>query len=309
MNVARQPTNDNTPAANMRASRHFLEQAALELAKEPPERLKASGKCWAALAQAVKAVGKDRRWRNDSYYRTHAILNQIIYEQGDETATAREMRRDFLAVQALHTNYHEIVFDAPTLQAGIESAQQLVDWLEQVRQDGPRPAVIKDAESQARLAYLLGINHLAQAVIDRIIPIGKRSEDGFKKDGPLGRAVSRARAGKELPGSYATSWGMPQPGNDEGGEDDNGGSNPPEAGRGNRPSPRPQPAGRPAGGQPTFTPKSKKNGASNIAVKPDTTRPVTDSAGATSPQSVRRERRNQGKPWRSGQPTTVNIRM
>ena len=243
MNVARQPSSDRTPAANMRASRRFLEQAALELAKEPPERLKASEKCWAALSQAVKAVGKDRRWRNDSYYRTHAILNQIIYEQGDGTATAREMRRDFLAVQTLHTNYHEIVFDAPTLQAGIESAQQLVDRLEQVRQEGPRPAVIKDAEGQGRLAYLLEINHLAQAVIDRVIPIGKRSNDGFKKDGLLGRAVSRARAGKELHGSYATSWGMPQPENDAGGDNDNGGSNLPEDGRGNRPAPRPRPGG------------------------------------------------------------------
>lgn len=213
MNVARQPSSDRTPAANMRASRSFLEQAALELAKEPPERLKVSENCWAALAQAVKAVGKDRRWRSNAHRRTHAILNQIIYEQGEGTATAREMRRDFLAVQALHTNYHEIVFDAPTLQAGIESAQRLVDWLEQVRQEGPRPAIIKDAEAQGRLAYLLEINHLAQAVLDRIIPIGKRSDDGFKKDGMLGRAVSRARAGKDLPGSYATSWGMPRPGN------------------------------------------------------------------------------------------------
>ena len=212
MTIALPPITDNTPAADMRASRRFLEHAALELAKEPPESLKVSEKCWAALAQGVKAIGKDRRWRNDSYYRTHAILNQIIYEQGEGTATAWEMRRDFLAVQALHTNYHEIVFDAPTLQAGIESAQQLVARLEQVRQDGPRPAVIKDAEGQARLAYLLEINHLDQAVIDQVIPIGKRSDDGFKKDGLLGRAVSRARAGKEQPGSYSTSWGMPQPG-------------------------------------------------------------------------------------------------
>ena len=212
MTVARQPSNDRTPAANMQSSRRFLEQAALELGKEPPERLKVSEKCWAALAQAVKAVGKDRRWRNDAHRRIHAILNQIIYEQGEGTATAWEMRRDFLDVQALHTNYHEIVFDAPTLQAGIESAQQLVAWLEQVRQDVPRPAVIQDADVQARLAYLLEINHLAQAVIDQVIPIGKRSNDGFKKDGLLGRAVSRARAGKDLPGSYATSWGMPRPG-------------------------------------------------------------------------------------------------
>lgn len=190
------PMAGNTSEANMRASRRFLENAALDLVKKPPERLQASEKGWAALAQAVKAVGKDRRWRHDAHYRIHAILNQIIYEQWAGTATAAEVRRDFLAVQSLRSNYHEIVFEAPTIQAGLEAAQGLVARLEQVLRDGPRPAVIQDAEVQARLAYLLEINHLEQAVIDRVIPIGKGSADGFKKDGRLGRAVSRARAGK-----------------------------------------------------------------------------------------------------------------
>jgi len=227
MTIALPPITDNTPAANMQSSRRFLEQAVLELAKEPPERLQASEKGWGALSQAVKAVAKDRRWRSTAHRRTHAILNQIIYEQWDGTDTTKEMRQDFLAVQALHTNYHENVSDVPTIQEGIESAQRLVDRLEQVRRDGPRPSVIKDENVQERLAYLLGINHLDQAVIDQVIPIGKRSDDGFKKDGQLGRAISRARAGKEPHGSYATSRGMPQPGNDDGGDDDNGGSNPP----------------------------------------------------------------------------------
>lgn len=299
MTIDLPPIADNTPAANMRASRRFLEHAILDLAKEPPERQQASEKGWAALAQAVKAVGKDRRWRNDAHHRIHAILNQIIYEQWAGTATAAEVRRDFLAVQSLRSNYHEIVFEVPAIQAGLAAAQGLVERLEQVRQDGPRPAVIKDTEVQARLAYLLEINHLEQAVLDRVIPIGKRSADGFKKDGRLGRAVSRARAGKELPGSYAASRGMPRPpGNNDGGDDDNGGSNPTEDGRGNHPSPRPRPGGgsSPSSGQPPFAPKAKKNGASNIAVKPGKTLPLADSKRDTAPRSGRQKRRNRGKP-------------
>lgn len=310
MTIALPPITDNTPAANMQSSRRFLEHATLELAKEPPERLQASEKGWGAISQAVKAVGKDRRWRSNAHRRTHAILNQIIYEQWDGTDTATELRKDFLAVQALHTNYHDNVSDVPTIQAGIQSAQRLVDWLEQVRQDGHQPAVIKDENVQARLAYLLEINHLDQDVIDQVIPIGKKSDDGFKKDGQLGRAVSRARAGKELHGPYATSRGMPRSENDKDGDDDNGGSNPHEDGRGNRPSPRPRPSGpTPAGGQPTFTPKSKKNGASIIAAKLGETSQLRDAAVDTAPRSGR-ERRKQGKPWRGGQqPTKVNIRM
>ena len=203
------PITDRSPEANMQSSRRFLEHATLELAKDPPERLQASEKSWGALSQAVKAVAKDRRWRNDSHFRTHAILNQIIYEYWYGTAVAAEMRKDFLAVQSLHSNYHENVSDVPTIEVGIKAAQRLVDRLEQARRDGPQPAVIKDADVQERLAYLLEINQLDQSVIDRVIPIGKRSNDGFKKDGLLGRAVSRVRRGKEIQGSYATSWGMP----------------------------------------------------------------------------------------------------
>ena len=200
MTTALPPITDRSPAANMQSSRHFLEHATLELEKDPPERLQASEKSWGALSQAVKAVAKDRRWRNDSHFRTHAILNQIIYEQWDETATAEEVRRDFLAVQSLHSNYHENVSDVPTIEVGIKAAQRLVDRLEQVRRDGPRPAVIQDSDVQELLAYLLEINQLDQSVIDRVIPIGKRSDDGFKKDGMLGRVVSRVRRGREIPG-------------------------------------------------------------------------------------------------------------
>ena len=244
MTTALPPTTDRSPAANMQSSRRFLEHATLELSKDPPERLQASEKSWGALSQAVKAVAKDRRWRNDSHFRTHAILNQIIYEQWDETATAEEVRQDFLTVQSLHSNYHENVSDVPTIEVGIRAAQRLVDRLEQVRRDGPRPAVIKDADVQERLAYLLEINQLDQSVIDRVIPIGKRSDDGFKKDGMLGRVVSRVRRGKEIPGSYATSWGMPWSGDDNNRDDTDNGSNPNDDGRGGRPAPRPRPGGQ-----------------------------------------------------------------
>ena len=232
MTTALPPTTDRSPEANMQSSRRFLEHATLELAKEPPERLQASEKSWGALSQAVKAVAKDRRWRNDSHFRTHAILNQIIYEHWDGTAVAAEMRKDFLAVQSLHSNYHENVSDVPTIEVGIRAAQRLVDRLEQVRRDGPRPAIIKDADVQERLAYLLEINQLDQSVIDRVIPVGKRSNDGFKKDGMLGRAVSRVRRGKEIQGSYATSWGMPRPGDDTNRDDSDNGTGPNDDGRG-----------------------------------------------------------------------------
>ena len=265
MTTALPPTTDRSPEANMQSSRRFLEHATLELAKDPPERLQASEKSWGALSQAVKVVAKDRRWRNDSHFRTHAILNQIIYEHWDGTAVAAEMRKDFLAVQSLHSNYHENVSDVDTIEVGIEAAQRLVDRLEQVRQDGPRPAIIKDADVQERLAYLLEINQLDQSVIDRVIPIGKRSNDGFKKDGMLARAVSRGRRGKEIQGSYATSWGMPRPGDDTNRDDSDDGPNPNENGPGSRPAPRPRPGGQsPSGGQSWPAPKGGKRAGSNI---------------------------------------------
>ena len=305
------PITDRSPEANMQSSRRFLEHATLELAKDPPERLQASEKSWGALSQAVKAVAKDRRWRNDSHFRTHAVLNQIIYEHWDGTAVAAEMRKDFLAVQSLHSNYHENVSDVPTIEVGIEAAQRLVDRLEQVRRDGPRPAVIKDADVQERLAYLLEINQLSPSVIDRVIPIGKRSNDGFKKDGMLGRAVSRVRRGKEIQGSYATSWGMPRSGDDNNRDDttDNG-TGPNDDGRGGRPSPRPRPGGQsPSGGQSWPVPKGGKRAASNIQVRQGKTLPLTDVADDASSRSGQQERRNRTKNRNGSQPTEVNIRM
>lgn len=304
------PITDRSPAANMQSSRRFLEHASLELAKDPPERLQASEKSWGALSQAVKAVAKDRRWRNDSHFRTHAILNQIIYEQWDGTAVAAEMRKDFLAVQSLHSNYHENVSDVDTIEVGIDAAQRLVDRLEQVRRDGPQPIVIKDADVQERLAYLLEINQLDQSVIDRVIPIGKRSDDGFKKDGMLGRVVSRVRRGREIPGSYATSWGMPRPGDGNNGGDANNGSNPNDDGWGGRPAPRPRPSGQsPSGGQQSSAPKGGKKAASNIQVKPGKTLPLADAVDDASRRYNRRERRNHAKTRRGSKPTEVNIRM
>lgn len=304
------PITDRSPAANMQSSRRFLEHATLELAKDPPERLQASEKSWGALSQAVKAVAKDRRWRNDSHFRTHAILNQIIYEQWDGTAVAAEMRTDFLAVQSLHSNYHENVSDVPTIEVGIKAARRLVDRLEQALRDGPQPIVIKDADVQERLAYLLEINQPDQSVIDRVIPIGKRSDDGFKKDGMLGRVVSRVRRGKEIPGSYATSWGMPRPGDGSNGDDADNGTNPNDDGRGGRPAPRPRPGGQsPSGGQSRPVPKGGKKSASNIRVKPGKTLPLTDAADDASRRYTRRERRNHAKTQRNSKPTEVNIRM
>ena len=310
MITALPPITDRSPEANMQSSRRFLEHATLELAKDPPERLQASEKSWGALSQAVKAVAKDRRWRNDSHFRTHAILNQIIYEHWDGTAVAAEMRKDFLSVQSLHSNYHENVSDVDTIKVGIEAAQRLVDRLEQVRRDGPRPAVIKDADVQERLAYLLEINQLDQSVIDRVIPIGKRSNDGFKKDGMLGRAVSRVRRGKEIQGSYATSWGMPRPGDDNNRDDYDDGHGPNDDGRGSRPAPRPRPGGQlPSGGQSWPTPKGGKRAGSNITVKQGKTLPLNDVEDDASNRYNRRERKNHAKTRRGSQPTEVNIRM
>lgn len=304
------PITDRSPKANMQSSRRFLEHATLELAKDPPERLQASEKSWGALSQAVKAVAKDRRWRNDSHFRTHAILNQIIYEHWYGTAVAAEMRKDFLAVQSLHSNYHENVSDVDTIEVGIEAAQRLVDRLEQVRRDGPRPAIIKDADVQERLAYLLEINQLDQSVIDRVIPISKRSNDGFKKDGMLGRAVSRVRRGKEIQGSYATSWGMPRPGDDTNRDDSDNRPGPNDDGRGGRPSPRPRPGGQsPSGGQSWPVPKGGKRAASNIQVRQGKTLPLTDVADDASHRYNRRERQSHAKTRRGSQPTEVNIRM
>ena len=181
----------------MHIARRFLDQASEELEKQPPDRDKATENAWMAMVHAVKVVAKDRRWRHDREILYIFAMDQIIAEQvaGDDVLA---MHSYFGVVEGMNSHYFGNFYSVKTIRAGIMAAQRIVTWLDETRHNGPKPTSVDDDECQRRLAVLLGIDHLGQDVIDEVIPIGMTSDDGFKKDGRLGRAVSRARSGKAI---------------------------------------------------------------------------------------------------------------
>lgn len=182
----------------MGIAKRFLEKASEELKKQPPDRDQATENASMAMVYALGAVAKERRWRHDREILYILTMNQIIAEQmeGDD---AKAMRRDFVVADGMNRHYCGNFWDVQDIHLGIRCGWNVVDRLEEIRRNGPKPTSVEDDTVQERLSALLGIDHLGQDVIDKIVPIGAESTDGFKKDGRLGLAVSRARAGKDIP--------------------------------------------------------------------------------------------------------------
>ena len=182
----------------MQIAKRFLERAAEELDKQPPGRDQATEKVWMAMVYAMGAVAKERGWRHDMEILYILTMHQIVAEQmeGDD---AKDMIRDFVVANGMNWNYCGNFWDVQYIRLGIMCGWNVVDRLEEIIRNGPKPSSVGNDEGQNRLSALLGIKHLGQDVIDRIIPIGAESADGFKKNGRLGLAVSQARAGKDIP--------------------------------------------------------------------------------------------------------------
>ena len=201
----------NGPETNRQAGRRLLEEAMIELAKAPPNRHEASEKLWFAAARALRAVAKERRWKrvdyNDEHYPVRAVCEQLIQEQmvGDEAAS---MGFNLLVVEEMYLNCFRSIHEVEHVELGTAAAERIVDWVERVRQSGPKPVTIDDGNTQQRVAYLLGMKVTNQVAIDKVLPIGGRSPTGFRKDGLLREVVNLVNRGKEPLTSYATWWGM-----------------------------------------------------------------------------------------------------
>ena len=86
-------------AAHAAISQRFREHSVIEI--EKGNRLQASEKIWAAVAQQLKALAEDRGWANDS----HGHLGDIAWQLYRETSDRRIMDW-FRNVESMHTNFY-----------------------------------------------------------------------------------------------------------------------------------------------------------------------------------------------------------
>lgn len=164
-------------AAHAAISRRFREHSVIEIQKG--NRLQASEKIWAAVAQQLKAVAEDRGWANES----HGHLRDIAWQLYRETRDDR-IRLLFRSVESMHTNFYENEETWDDVEGAWVDAEELVERLETLRGQPPAAYTPRSESDQIRLARLLGydLRNLApgqrRATLGRF-PLGQPSEVGF----------------------------------------------------------------------------------------------------------------------------------
>ena len=154
------PAQAHGPDARRAMALWFLDHAEDELVKG--NRLQASEKAWAAVAQQLKAIAEQRGWIHESHYRNHDIAYYLDREYPEGLNL-------YLRVEGMdqrgHTNFYENGSDEERVRALVHEARRLVDDLEDLRH---RPAqwytiAEDDTDTQARIRRLTGTQYALPA--------------------------------------------------------------------------------------------------------------------------------------------------
>ena len=88
--------------------------------------VQASEKGWGAAAHYLKAVAKQRGWRDESH-RDFFTIKERLMNATDDTKRVREL---FMAAHSLHQNIHEPLYSEDSVRVCIDAAKEFVDRLE-----------------------------------------------------------------------------------------------------------------------------------------------------------------------------------
>ena len=106
-----------------------ITQSMIEHAEErlqSGDLVQASEKGWGAVAHYLKAVSKQRGWRNESHRDFFTIENRLARE----TNNPDRLHALFLSARSLHQNFYEPLFSTEQVKGGIDSAKEFVESLE-----------------------------------------------------------------------------------------------------------------------------------------------------------------------------------
>ena len=90
--------------------------------------IQASEKGWGAVAHYLKAVAKQRGWRNNSHRDFFTIKDRLARETNDPD----RLHLLFSAVRSLHQNFYEPLYSSSNVKVGIDAAKEFIDRLERV---------------------------------------------------------------------------------------------------------------------------------------------------------------------------------
>ena len=195
------PPRANKPKNHVAMSLRFLDHAQIEL--DAGRRLQASEKVWGAVAHMLKAIGKQRGWRNRSHNSLHAINSQMAAEYGRP-----ELLDLYHAPSYMHSNFYENVIEAKGIQRAINQTRQYVNELNALRKKPPRQFTVTTNDDQARIATLYGIRYNTQADLNAQVPKGITHTSGFSLK--TGRIIPPDDSGNS-PGNSGTPVKPVQP--------------------------------------------------------------------------------------------------
>ena len=181
-----------------RLSTRFTEHTVIE--KRKGNRLQASEKIWASVAQAIKAVGAARGWRHEYHADLKAIATQLGREQGQEN----DYESHFTRAESMHRNFYENESEWDQIDRSKEDADEFIKKLRSDRLRIPRPFTIETRADQRRLHRLVGKR--GQPLKD--FAIGKTDPMGFFGQTRPTKRRAQARSQRSNPNQGVKATGM-----------------------------------------------------------------------------------------------------
>ena len=145
---------EQSPEDYLQISHRALQQARLHL--EESDRLQASEKVSGAVAEALKAIGKQRNWRHDSHAIRASIASQLGAELGRSTSAAQSIYLGRALADEQHRNHYENFLYEDDIQRAIEASEALVDIIERMMNESPLPFAVATRSEAHRISQLTG---------------------------------------------------------------------------------------------------------------------------------------------------------
>ena len=130
-------------------SRHYIQKADEYL--HAGDRVQASEKGWGAVAEAIKSIAAQRGWNHWG----HRLLNDAAYLLSVEWGRP-DVKVSYDAIEKLHINFYEDDMELDDIATSVGNAKTLLQELETLRQQPPRPPVIATRDQRNRWRRLTG---------------------------------------------------------------------------------------------------------------------------------------------------------
>jgi HEPN domain-containing protein len=146
--MATAPESD-APEKYLSLSRTYIRQAEEELSRE--DYRQAGEKAWGAVSTAIKGIAEQRGWNHRHHQLTGAALRELADEFGQEY-----LKYWFYTTESMHNNFYEDTWTEAEVEGGVNTARDLLEALESLRHQPPRPIPNRSNNQKRRWESLNG---------------------------------------------------------------------------------------------------------------------------------------------------------